>query len=214
MGNSSSSQEAWGIFCLLRITELFSVFGSFVMCSLLCPEHMTVENPWELNSVCFITGSYTAKFSLLLPREWFHVLLCQAGQFSAFLFALGEWCDEVMNANLLLQFRDLSYLSQNPDFRTSVSSLCLKIFKPQIAVITLFRALAGQQKGLTSNLISHKRKLSSCLKLLCFYVLTVMETVKSIWTKRNIKNPKLLLNPPPACSSFCQNYSFNSFCCS
>lgn len=168
IGNSSSPHEAWGIFCLLRIIEIFLVFGSFVMCSLqlLCPEDVSVENPWECNSVCFITGNYTAKLSLLLPREWYNALLCQAGQLSAFLlsaFLLGEWCDEVMNANLLLQFRELSYLSQNPDFRTSVSSLCLKFFKPKITDITLFRALAGEQRGLNRDLISRGRKWTLCL---------------------------------------------------
>lgn len=167
IGNSSSSHEAWGIFCLLRIIEIL-VFGSFVMCSLqlLCPEDMSVENPWEFNSVYFITGSYTAKLHLLLPREWYNALLGQAGQFSAFLlsaFMLEEWCDEVMNANLLVQFRELSYLSQNPDFRTSVSSLCLNFFKPKITDTTSFRALAGEQRGLTRDLISCRRKLTLCV---------------------------------------------------
>lgn len=72
IGNSSSSHEAWGIFSLLRIIEIFLAFGSLVMCSLqqLCLEDKPVRNSWEFHVACFITGSYTAKFSLLLPREW------------------------------------------------------------------------------------------------------------------------------------------------
>lgn len=106
---------------------------------------------------------YRKLYSLLLPREWYNVLLCQAGQFSAFLFALGEWCDEVMNANLLLQFRDLSYLSQNPEFRTSVSGFCLKFFKPKITVITVITVQDSRKDWLEILFHTEENWLYVCL---------------------------------------------------
>lgn len=82
------------IFSLLRMIERL-VFGSLVMCSLqlLCLKDTSMRNLWELHFLCFITGSYTTKVSLLLPRERSNVLQ-QEASFCLSLMSVVWWSSQ------------------------------------------------------------------------------------------------------------------------
>lgn len=82
------------IFSLLRMIERL-VFGSLVMCSLqlLCLKDTSMRNLWELRFLCFITGSYTTKVSLPLPRERSNVLQ-QEASFCLSLMSVVWWSSQ------------------------------------------------------------------------------------------------------------------------